>query len=63
MGWVILWRMTRIRHLMQTSNITKPNILRQIFWLSLVLAMLALSTACGQKGDLYLPPEENQQQD
>ena len=48
---------------MPTSNITKPNTLRQIFWLSLVLAMLALSTACGQKGDLYHPPEETQQQD
>lgn len=48
---------------MQISHITKPSKLRHILWLCLVLAMLALSTACGQKGDLYHPPEETQQQD
>jgi predicted small lipoprotein YifL len=48
---------------MQINQATKPSILRNSVLLALVLTGLVLLGACGQKGDLYLPPEETQQQD
>ena len=48
---------------MQDNQATKSSILRNSVLLALVLTVLMLIGACGQKGDLYLPPEETQKQD
>ena len=48
---------------MQHNQATKPSFLRNSVLLALVLTGLILLGACGQKGDLYLPPEETQKQD
>lgn len=63
MGWVILSRNMVNEQTMQHNQATKPSFLRNSVLLALVLTGLILLGACGQKGDLYLPPEETQKQD
>ena len=46
---------------MQREHSQKFVTLRRIALCSLALVVLTLCGACGQKGDLYLPPEETQQ--
>jgi len=63
MGWVILSRNMVNLQTMQHNQASKPSILRNSVLLILVLTGLVLLGACGQKGDLYLPPEDTQKQD
>ena len=63
MGWVILSRNMVKMQTMPLNQTTKSSFLRISVLLAVLLTSLVLLGACGQKGDLYLPPEETQKQD